>query len=87
MIMKIEKYWDLMHYCVLMHRAISVLLHDSTDASATRQGNDHYVYNASLTVATTNGCPASTVTRECSPDKKEAQEVCKPTGGSILTRV
>ena len=29
-----------MHYSVLMH-----LLHDNTDAYATRQGNDHYVYH------------------------------------------
>ena len=38
-------------------------------------------------VAIPNGCPTSTTPKECSPDKKEAQEVCEPTGGSILTRL
>ena len=58
--------------------------HDSTDAYATRQENDHYVYhNTIVTVAIPNRCPASTVTRKCSPDKKGTQEVCELTGGSI----
>ena len=58
-----------MHYCVLMHRGISLLLHDNTDAYATRLGNDHYVYhNVVVTVAIPNGCPTLTVTKECSPD-------------------
>ena len=84
MITKMEKYWNLMHYCVLLHRG----LHDSTNAYATRQGNDLYVYhNAVVTVVIPNGCPLSIATRECSPDHKGAQEVCKLTGGSILARV
>ena len=29
--MKMEKYWDLMHYCVLMHRGMPLILHNSTD--------------------------------------------------------
>ena len=40
-----------------------------------------------VTVATPNGCPASTAPRVCSPDQKGAQEVCEPTGGFIITRV
>ena len=53
---------------------IPLFLHDSTGAYATRQGNDHYFYhNAAMTVATSNGCPTSTVTRECSLDQKKDQ--------------
>ena len=37
MMMKMDKCWDLMHYFVLMHRGIPLLLHDSTDAYGTRQ--------------------------------------------------
>ena len=63
---------------------IPLFLRDSTGAYATRQGNDHYVYhNAAMTVATSNGCPTSTVTGECSLDQKRNKEVCEPTGGSI----
>ena len=36
---------------------------------------------------TPNGCPTSTTPIVCSPDQKGAQEVCKPTGGSILARM
>ena len=42
--MEMEKYWDLMHYCVLMHREIPLFLHDSTNANATRQENDHLMH-------------------------------------------
>ena len=88
MIMKMEKCWDLMHYCVLLHRGIPLLLHDSTNAYATRQGNDLYIYhNALVTVVIPNGCPPSTTTKECSPDQKGAQQVCKLTGGSMLARM
>ena len=65
-----------MHYCVLMHRGLSLILHDSTDVYATRQGKDHYVYhNAAVTVAIPNGCLTLTATKECSPIRKG------PTGG------
>ena len=51
MIIKMEKCWDLMHYCVLMHWGIHLLLYDSTNAYSTRQRNDHYVYhNAAKTM-------------------------------------
>ena len=60
-----------MHYCVLMHQEISLLLHDSTDVYATSLENDHYVYhNVVVTVAISNGCPTSTTIRECSPHQK-----------------
>ena len=48
MIMKMEKYWDLMHYCVLMHWGIPFTLHDNTDAYVTRQENNHYGYNNAM---------------------------------------
>ena len=68
-IIKMERYWDLIHYCVLMHRGITLFLYDSTDAYANRQGNDHYVwYSVAVMAATPNGCLASTTPRECSPD-------------------
>ena len=55
--MKIEKCWDLMHYCMLMHSGIPHIFYNSTDAYATRQRNDHYVYhNGVVTVAIPNGC-------------------------------
>ena len=77
-----------MHYCVLMHQEIPLLLHVSTNAYTTRQGNNYYVYhNVVLKVAISNGCPASTVARECSTDHKGTQKVCEPTDGSILARV
>ena len=58
-----------MHYCVLMYGGISLLIHDSTDAYATRQGNNHYIYhNATVSVAIPNEYLTSTATRECSPD-------------------
>ena len=88
MIMKMEKYWNLMHYCVFMHRGIPLLLHNSTDTYTMRQGNDHYVYhNAAMMAAIPNGCMTSTTTRECSPDQKGVQEVCELTDVSILARV
>ena len=34
-----------------------------------------------------NECPTSTTTKECSPDKKGAEEVYEPTGGFILVDV
>ena len=68
-----------------MHRRIPLFLHNSTDVYATRQGNAHYVYhNTAVTVATSNWCPASTTTIECSTDQKRAQEVCELTSESIL---
>ena len=67
---------------------IPLIIHDSTSAYVTRQGNNHYVYyNAAMIVAIPDECPTSTATRECSPVQKRAQEVCEPTGGSILTRM
>ena len=54
----------------------------------TMQENDHYVYyNVAKMIVIPNGYPASTATRECSPDQKGAQEVCELTDGFILTRV
>ena len=35
-IIKIKKYWDLMYYCVLMHRRIPLFLHDNMDAYVNR---------------------------------------------------
>ena len=40
---EMKKCRGLVHYCVLMHWGIPFILHDSTDAYATRQENDHYV--------------------------------------------
>ena len=83
-----EKCWNLIHYCVLMHRGILLFLHDSSDTYATRQRNVHYVcHNAAVTIATPNGCPTSTTTKECSPEKKMAQEVCESTSRFTLARV
>ena len=46
---------------------IPLLLHNSTDAYTTRQGNNHYIHhNVVVMVAIPNGCPTSTTTRECS---------------------
>ena len=61
--------------------------YDGTNTYITKQGNNHYVYhNATTMVDISNECPASTTNRECLPDMKGAQEVYKPTGGSILAR-
>ena len=58
-----------MHYCVLMHRGIPLLIQDSTDVYATKQGNNYYIYhNAVVMVAIPNECLTSTATREFSPD-------------------
>ena len=55
MIIKVEKCWDLMHYCVLMHRGIPLFLHDRTNVYTTRQGNVYYVcHNPVVTVTTPN---------------------------------
>ena len=68
-----------MHYCALLHREITLFLHDSTNAYAMRQENEHYVYhNAVMMVAIPNGYPASTATKECSPDQKKSP-------GGVLT--
>ena len=54
----------MLNYCVFMHQGIPLLFHDSTDAYATRQENDHYVYhNVVMTVVISNGCPISTTTK------------------------
>ena len=45
MIMKMEKYWDLMYYCVLMHWGIPLILHDNMDSYVSRQKNDHCGYH------------------------------------------
>ena len=60
------------HALLCVHASgISLLLHDSMDAYATRQGSDHYVYhNAAMTIIILNWCPASTATRECSSTRK-----------------
>ena len=73
---------------MFMHGEISLFLHDSTNAYTTRQGSNHYVYhNVAVMVAISNGCLESTTPRECSPTGKGAQEMCEPTGVSILARV
>ena len=69
--MKLEKCWDLMHYCVFMHWRILLFLHDSMDAYTTKQGNVHYIYhNVVVTVAIPNWCLTSTTPGECSPNQK-----------------
>ena len=51
-----KKCWELMHYCVFMHRGMPLILHNSTNAYVTRQGNDHYVYyHIVMMVAISNG--------------------------------
>ena len=88
MIMKMEKCWDFMHYCVFMHWRIPIFLHDSTNAYTTRQENVHYVYhNAIVTVVIPNGCLTSITLKNARPTRKGAQEVYKLFRGSILARV
>ena len=54
----------------------------------TEYRNDQYVYhNDVMTTAIPNDCLTLTTTRECLSDKKRAQEVCEPTGESLLARV
>ena len=75
-IIKMERFRDLMHYCVLMHWRILLFYHD------------HYVWHSvAVTVATPNRCLVSTTPRVCSLDQKGVQEVYEPTGGSRLTCV
>ena len=46
-----------MDYCVLMYWGIPILIYDSTDAYATRQGNNHYIYhNAAIQQLPENAC-------------------------------
>ena len=69
-----------------MHREISSY-YDGTDEYVTRQENDHYVYHNAMKVAIPNRCLSTKTPENVRPTKKGVQEVCKPTGGSILAHV
>ena len=57
MILKMEKCWDFMHYCVLMHWGIALCLHNGTNVYTNEERNDHYVlHNAAMMVTGSNGC-------------------------------
>ena len=55
----------------------------STDTYITRRKMNHYVYDDATTVTTPIEC-ATIIPENVSPTRKEAQEVCEPTGGSIF---
>ena len=74
-----------MHHCVL-HASGNLPFYDGTDTYVMRQKNDHYVYHNAATVTIPTGCPTIAL-GNASPTRKGAQEVCEPTGGSILARV
>ena len=61
--------------------------YDGTNTYITRQENDNDVYRNVVMVAIPNRCLTSTTPENAHLTKKEVQEVCELTSGSILARV
>ena len=71
-----------------MHRGIPLFLDDIVHMCMLLGRGMFIMFDIVLRDGVTpNGCPTSTTTRECSPDQKGVEEVCKPTSRSILERV
>ena len=101
MIMKNDKCWDLMHRSVFMHRGYPIFTMVQTRTLRGRKtiimviimlrrlGRKTIIMFILMLrrLLFLNRCPTSTATRECSLDKKGAQEVYELAGGSILGRV
>ena len=59
-----EKCWDLMHYCMFMHKRMC-LFYDGTNVYATCKKNDHYVHHNAATIVISNRCQDNNSSREC----------------------
>ena len=69
-------------YACVLHALGNLPFYDGTKAYIMRQENDHYVYHNVRMVTIPNGCPATP--ENAISTKRGVQEVCEPTGGSIL---